>query len=61
LLSIRDGILIACRFTLVGRAPPDFLMRVAGEPGDWLAVGSDADLPTGAASGDEITITGRRW
>ena len=49
------------RGILVGRADPDFMMRVAADPNDWIAIGAADDLPEDVLSGDELTITARSW
>jgi cell filamentation protein len=46
---------------LVGRAPPDFMMRAKGDGQEWIAIGSIDDIQEDAASGDTISFTGRRW
>lgn len=48
------------RGVLAGVAGSDFMMRVTSDR-DWVAIGSVADLPERAESGDEISITATHW
>lgn len=42
---------------LVGETSTDFMIRVHGDPQDWIAIGSVDDLPADREKGSELTIT----
>jgi cell filamentation protein len=46
---------------LVGMADNDYMMRVSGNPQDWIAIGNIADLPEGLSEGDDFTVTAKRF
>jgi cell filamentation protein len=46
---------------LVGMAGDDYMMRVSGNPQDWIAVGDVHDLPENSPRGDSLTVTAKRF
>lgn len=46
---------------LVGRAGPDFMMRVENAPETWVAIGDADDLPDEISSGEEFALKPRNW
>jgi hypothetical protein len=43
--------------TLVDRTRTDFMMRVTGRSGGWIAIGDAADLPRDALAGKPLSLT----
>jgi hypothetical protein len=39
---------------LVGIAADDYMMRVSGDPQEWIALGDIDDLPENASGGDDL-------
>jgi cell filamentation protein, protein adenylyltransferase len=46
---------------LVGIADNDYMMRVSGNPQDWIAIGDVDDLPENSSRGDSLTVTAKRF
>ncbi|EKS34481.1 Fic/DOC family protein [Afipia broomeae] len=46
---------------LVGMAGNDYMMRVSGDPQDWIAVGEIDDLPENSSGGDDLILTAKRF
>ncbi len=46
---------------LVGIADNDYMMRVSGNPQDWIAIGDVDDLPENSSAGDNLTLITKRF
>ena len=46
---------------LVGIADNDYMMRVSGNPQDWIAIGDVDDLPENSSGGDDLILTAKRF
>ena len=46
---------------LVGISDNDYMMRVSGNPQDWIAIGDVDDLPENSSGGDSLTVTAKRF
>ena len=45
----------------VGMDGNDYMIRVSGNPQDWIAVGDVDDLPKNLSGGDNLTVTTKRF